>query len=234
MAKKVKKTKRYLRGRLVPFISLCCSLAFILFYFGNFIAGEAGVNGFNAALGILDWPILSGFNIARDGVYYQEFFNQLDLSLSPFAFDKLLSVIGVYLLPLSASFALISAALNLIFSAKNLLFGKMKIKFEKLSLGMLIGSVLTTFSIPALSTGQTYFEGFGDFITFKAPLRAGVFGLLTILSSILLFIFPYFVRAMYRINYRINTLEQDSIVKASDKTAYKRKRRYDKGYKSFR
>ncbi len=234
MAKREKKNKRYLRGRLVPFISLCGSLIFILLYFGNFVAGAKGINGFNISLGLVDWPILSGFNIARNGIYYQEFFNQLDLSLKPFAFDKFLSVLGVYLLPLGATFGLISAALNFIFSAKNLLFGKVKIKLEKLSLNMLIGSVLSIFCIPALISGQTYFEGFGDFLIFKTPIKAGVFGLLAVLDAALLFIFPYFVRVMYRINYRINTLEQDSMARATDKAAYKRRKRYDRGYKSFR
>ncbi len=234
MARKEKKNKRYLTGRLVPFVTLCSSLVFILFYFGNFIAGAEGINGFHTSLGLLDWPILSGFNIAKKGVYFQEFFSQLDLSLKPFTFDKLLSVLGVYILPLGASLALISAALNLIFSAKNLLFGRMKVKLEKLSLNMLIGSALSVFCIPALIPGQTYFDGFGDFLIFKSEYRAGVFGLLAILDAILLFIFPYFVRTMYRINYRINTLEQDSMARATDKAAYKKKRKYSKGYKSFR
>jgi uncharacterized membrane protein len=156
------------------------------------------------------------------------------LSLKPFSFNQLLTVSGVYLLPLASAFALISAALSVIFSAKNLLFAKMRIKLEKLTLNMLIGSVLAVFCIPALLPGQSYFEGFGEFLVFKSSLRAGVFGLLAILLSVLLFILPYFVRTIYRINYRINTLEQDSLVRASDKVSYRKRKRYDKGYKSIR
>lgn len=234
MARRTKKVKRVLRGRLVPFVTLCASLIYIALFFGNFIGGAKTINGFNASLGLLDWPILSGFNIARSGAYFQEFFSNADLSLKPFSLGQLLSVFGTYLLPLGAAFGLISAALSVVFSLKNLVLARMKIKFAKLSFNMLIGSAVAVFSIPSLMANGTYFENFGEFLIFKTDLRAGVFGLLAIFVSLLLFIFPYFVRAIYRINYRINTLEQDSMARASDKVAYKRRKRYNKGYKSFR
>ena len=135
-------------------------------------------------------------------------------------------------MPLASAFARLAP--RLAFSPLRICFAKMRIKLEETTLNMLIGSVLAVFCIPALLPGQSYFEGFGEFLVFKSSLRAGVFGLLAILLSVLLFILPYFVRTIYRINYRINTLEQDSLVRASDKVSYRKRKRYDKGYKSIR
>ena len=235
MARREKKNKRLLRGRVVAFVTLVGSLAFLLTFICNYISGVNPVGGYKNALGFFDWPVLSGFNLAQNGIYYQLFIENVDLALSPFAFSTFMKFLATYGLTLALALSIVCAALNFIVSAKNLLFGRMRVKLEKLTLITLLASVIWLFATPLLIIGElSYMETFGKFIFFQLDYKPGILALLSILIAAALFVFPYIVRALYKINYRINTLEKNAIAKSTDKRSFRQSKKYDKGYKSFR